>query len=65
MREIFGDCECGIICENSDEGLFEAMKKVLDNPVLLKKFSLSEKERSKEFSMATRIKAMEEFIDSI
>lgn len=65
MREIFGDAQCGIICENSDEGLFEAMKKVLDNPLLLEEFSLSEKERATEFSMASRIKAMEDFIDNV
>lgn len=65
MREIFGDAQCGIICENSDEGLFEAMKNVLDDPSLLEKFSLSEKERAKEFSMSSRIKVMEDFIDNV
>lgn len=65
MREIFGDCECGIICENSDEGLFEALKRLLDKPSLLEKFSLAEKERATEFSMVSRIKAVEEFIENV
>lgn len=65
MREIFGDYECGIICENSDEGLFKAMKKVLDNPSLLPEFRSAEKERAVEFSKVSRIKAMEDFIDNI
>lgn len=65
MREIFGGVECGIICENSDEGLFEAMKTVLDKPSSLEKFRSAEKKRAADFSMASRIKAMEDFIDHI
>ena len=65
MREIFGDAECGIICENSDEGLFEAMKKVLDEPSLLEKFKEAEKKRAEEFSLPSRIKAMEDFIENV
>lgn len=65
MREIFGNEECGIICENSDDGLFEAMKKVLDEPSLLEKFKSAEKRRATAFSTASRIKAVEDFIDNI
>ena len=64
MREIFGGEECGIICENSDESLFEAMKKVLDEPSLLEKFKDAEKKRAEVFSMASRIKVLEEFIEN-
>lgn len=65
MREIFGDEECGIICENSDNGLFEALKKVLDEPEMLGKFRAAEKERSKDLNVSARIKAVEDFIDNI
>lgn len=65
MREIFGSENCGIICENSDDGLFEAMKKVLDEPSLLEVFREAEKKRAKTFSMASRIKTVEEFIENI
>lgn len=65
MREIFGDEECGIICENSDDGLFEAMKKVLDEPGLLRNFKSAEKRRATAFGIASRIKAVEDFIDNI
>lgn len=65
MREIFGGEECGIICENSDDGLFEAMKKVLDEPNLLEKFKSAEKRRANAFSTDSRIKAVEDFIDNI
>lgn len=33
-EELLGDSEYGISCENSEEGLYKAMKQVLDNPDL-------------------------------
>lgn len=65
MREIFGENECGIICENSDDGLYNAMKKVLNDPSLLKKFSVEEKKRANDFSLKKRMKAIEDFIESV
>lgn len=65
MREIFGENECGIICENSEEGLYNAMKKVLNDPSLLKKFSAEEKKRANDFSLKKRMKAIEDFIESV
>lgn len=65
MREIFGENECGIICENSEDGLYNAMKKVLENPDLLKKFSEQEKIRAKDFSLEKRVKAYEDFLESV
>lgn len=65
MREIFGENECGIICENSEDGLYNAMKKVLNDPSLLKKFSGEEKKRANDFSLKKRMKAIEDFIESV
>lgn len=65
MREIFGENECGIICENSEDGLYNAMKKVLENPSLLEKFSAEEKKRANDFSLKKRIKTIEDFIESL
>lgn len=65
MREIFGSNECGIICENSEDGLYFAMKKILDKPSLLKKFSEQEKIRANDFSLESRIKSIEKFIESV
>ncbi len=65
MREIFGKNECGIICENSENGLCNAMKTVLENPSLLEKFSEEEKKRSKDFSLQKRVKAIEDFLESV
>ncbi len=65
MREIFGENECGIICENSEDGLYNAMKKVLNDPSLLKKFSTEEKKRANDFSLKKRMKTIEDFIESV
>lgn len=65
MREIFGENECGIICENSEDGLYNAMKKVLNDPLLLKKFSAEEKKRANDFSLNKRMKTIEDFIESV
>lgn len=65
MREIFGENECGIICENSEDGLYNAMKKVLNDPSLLKKFSAEEKKRANDFSLKKRMKTIEDFIESL
>lgn len=65
MREIFGENECGIICENSEDGLYNAMKKVLENPSLLEKFSAEEKKRANDFSLQKRVKAIEDFLESV
>lgn len=65
MREIFGENECGIICENSEDGLYNAMKKVLNDPSLLKEFSAEEKKRANDFSLNKRMKTIEDFIESV
>lgn len=65
MREIFGENECGIICENSEDGLYNAMKKVLNDPSLLKKFSAEEKKCANDFSLKKRMKTIEDFIESV
>lgn len=65
MREIFGENECGIICENSEDGLYNAMKKVLNEPSLLKKFSAEEKKRANDFSLKKRMKTIEDFLESV
>lgn len=65
MREIFGGRECGIICENSDDGLYYSMKKVLDDPSVLRHYKAEEQIRSADFDIKERIKKIEEFLDNI
>lgn len=65
MREIFGDNQCGIICENSKYGLYKALKDVLDNPELLNHFKAEEKVRAAAFSMKNQIRNTETFFEEI
>ena len=59
MAELFGGCECGIICENSGEALFEALKQVLDNPECLQRFSEGSKKRAPFFDLEKSVKEIE------
>ncbi len=61
MKEIFGGEEIGIICENSENGLYEAIKSVLDNPELLKKYKRNALLRAEDFSYESRARVIEEF----
>lgn len=65
MREIFGDAEIGIICENNEAGLYTAIKSVLDNPEKLDKFKSNIPKRAADLSLDKRIKEVEMFFDSI
>ena len=64
MREIFGDNECGMIVENSEEGLLNGMRRMLTDPELVKSMKCSAKVRSKFFSKERCIKQFETFIES-
>ncbi len=65
MEEIFGNSEIGIICENSENGLYEAIKKVLDKPELLEKYRKNALQRAEDFSYESRAKIIEEFYNSL
>lgn len=46
-KELLGESEFGIVVENSEEGIYEGMKSVMNNPVLYKKYvEMSGKRRS-------------------
>lgn len=63
MAEIFGDSGCGMIVENSEEGLLNGMRSMLTNPTLVKKMKACAIERSKFFSKERCVKQFEEFIE--
>lgn len=65
MKELFGDKNCGIICDNNDEDLYLSIKKVLLNPKILNEFSNEEKLRAKEFDSKKRMKTIEKFLGKI
>ena len=63
MDEIFGGNKCGIICENSEEGLYVSIKKVLLNPDLIEQYSKNCKERAAEFEINKICLNIEKLID--
>lgn len=62
MKDIFGGFECGIICENSQEGLKQAIVQVL-NQNRKEIYANNALKRIGKFSIANRIKALEEFLN--
>lgn len=65
MREIFGSQNCGIICQNSEEGLFQALKSVMDSPQKLADFRTGVSVRSKDFSKQALIRDVQTFLETI
>jgi glycosyltransferase involved in cell wall biosynthesis len=63
MYEMLGENnEWGIVTENTDEALYEGIKKLVSNPELLSHYKEKAKERGKVFSTEETVKATEEFL---
>lgn len=62
MRELLGDSEYGMIVENSEEGLYNGIKYISENPDVLKKMKQKSRERGKVFTIQKRIKELEKVI---
>lgn len=58
MKEIFGELNCGLIVDNNENELYFALKKVLDNPQLLKYYSEEAKKRGSYFKIEERIEEL-------
>lgn len=64
MAEILGNSNAGLIVENSDKGLEEGLKRILNEDNLIKKMKSEAIERSKFFSTEKTLKQFESLIDS-
>ena len=64
MKELLGDSEYGLITENSEEGIYQGLKKLLDDPELLAQYEVRAHERGKAFSKDRLVKATEAFFIS-
>ena len=62
VRELLGDSEYGIVMEASVKGIYEGMKRVLDDPELQKYYKQKIIERKKIIDEDERFKAIEELI---
>lgn len=61
MDELLGDSEFGLITENSTQGIYEGLKKVLDDPALRRDYEEKAKVRGEQFSKAKAVAATQEF----
>ena len=65
-KELLGENdEYGIVVENSTEGIYEGMKRMLSEPALLAHYKEKAKERGSFFSRTETVKAVEAMLDSL
>ena len=64
MEELLGkNSEYGLICENSEEALYEAMYKFITNRNVIEKYEKNIKDRKKIFDIDKSVKEIEELIN--
>ena len=61
MRELLGDSQYGLITEDSVEGIYSGMKKMLEDTSLRESYAQAAIQRGKAFSKAERIAETENF----
>ena len=62
-REILGNSEFGLVCENNEDAIYDGMKQMLTDGALRKGYSQKALLRGKEFSLNTRLEALEKLFD--
>lgn len=65
MDEMLGNNEYGIITENSEEALYNGLKRILSSPELLSHYKLKAKERSSFFSPEKTVNAVEQMLEAV
>ena len=66
MKEMLGENnEYGIVTENSEEALYRAIKKLLDDPALLEHYRKQAKVRGRDFSTERTVEAVEQMLESM
>lgn len=63
VRELFSQSKCGMIADNDTNALYEALKKVLDNPEMLISYRKESKERGKYFELKNTMKDINKLLD--
>jgi len=62
MAELLKDGECGVITENSEEALYEGLKKLLDTPGLIASYKEKAVSRGNEFTLPALMKPIENLL---
>ena len=66
LYELLGEQnEYGIVVENSEDGIYEGMKKMLSEPETLAHYKEKAAERGHYFSKEKTVKAVEEMLDEL
>ncbi|WP_458398431.1 glycosyltransferase, partial [Anaerotignum sp.] len=65
MVELLGDSEFGLIIEDSVEGIYQGMKKMVDNPQLRESYAHAAAERGKAFLKATTVAQTEVLFEDL
>lgn len=61
MQELLGSSQFGLITEDSVQGIYDGIKKLLDDPALMAHYAAAAKERGLQFSGSTILKQTEDF----
>ena len=65
-RELLGENdEYGIFTENSEEGIYQGMKKMIEDANLRKHYTEKALERREKFSRESTVKAVEDMLDAL
>ena len=62
-KEILGNNEYGLIVENSTDGIYDGIKKMLDNPKLMNEYCVKAKLHGVHFSKTATVRAAEDLFD--
>lgn len=63
MKEMLGEHdEYGVVTENSEEALYQGIKRLLDDPALLRHYAERANERGKLFSTESTVRAVEDML---
>lgn len=65
MEDLLGDSEFGLITENSEEGLYRGLHKILKDRELYNYYKQKAKERGTSFKMNIRLKEYEKIFDDL
>ncbi len=66
MKEMLGEHnEYGVITENSEEALYQGIKSLLDDPVLMAHYKKQAELRGKDFSTEKTVRAVEEMLENL
>ena len=60
MREILGDSEYGLVTGNNEEDIYAGLKEMISNEGMREQYRQKAEKRSKDFSMQTRLKELEQ-----